>query len=396
MAREWTGKHWLTGEAITVTADNGVITDIRSSGEDTGLWIAPGLIDVQVNGMGGFNLNGRRPSPENLHGTLRALHKAGVTRFCPTIVIGTKEAIIANINAVTRACETDPLADYSVIGIHVEGPFISAEDGPRGAHNAQWVRPPNWDEFLEWQTAANGRIRMVTIAPEWPQALDFIQKLCAHGVIASIGHSAASVDDVQAAVDAGARMATHLGNGSHSFIKRHPNYIWAQLAEDRQWAGLIPDGFHLPPTTLKVMIRVKGSKAILTSDASYLAQMPAGRYATHHGSDVVLESSGLLHLASDPNILSGSAATLRLGVQNVANFGILPLGDAINLASLHPAELFGLADAGVGTLRVGAPADFITYGWDADVVSHTNADAGSAHEMVIANTVSGGELVYAA
>ncbi|TFC77260.1 N-acetylglucosamine-6-phosphate deacetylase [Cryobacterium sp. TMS1-20-1] len=385
MVNTWTGKNWLTGEAVTVTAERGTISGIVPSAEDTDVWIAPGLIDVQVNGMGGFNLNGVAPSPDNLRGTLLALHREGVTRFCPTIVTGTRDGIIANLRAVAEACAADPLVDYSVIGIHVEGPFISHEDGPRGAHNAAWVRDPDWAEFLGWQAAAGGRIRKVTVAPEKPGAIEFIEKLCANGVVAAIGHSAASVEDIQAAVRAGASMSTHLGNGAHPYIKRHPNYIWAQLAEDRLWAGLIPDGFHLPPTTLKVMVKVKGRKAILTSDASYLAQMPAGRYTTHHSTEVILEPDGLLHVASTPDILAGSAATLRVGVQNIANFGIAGLGEAINMASLHPAELFGLADSGVGTLRVGGPADLITYRWD---------EAKGLRELVITETVSGGEPVF--
>jgi N-acetylglucosamine-6-phosphate deacetylase len=386
VAEQWTGRLWSTGEDVRVTAEDGLITDI-SPAPASGQWMAPALIDVQVNGMGGFNLNGDAASVDTVRGTIAALHREGVTRFCPTIVTATEESIVASVASVAQACEQDAAVEHAVLGIHVEGPFISPEDGPRGAHNAEWVRPPDWEEFLRWQDAAGGRIKKVTIAPEWPGAIPFIEKLVATGVIASIGHSAASVEDVWAGVDAGARMATHLGNGAHPLIKRHPNYIWAQLAEDRQWAGLIPDGFHLPPETLKVMIRAKGRKAILTSDASYLAQMPAGRYGTHHGHEVVLEASGKLHLASTEDILAGSALTLRRGVENVANFGILPLGEAIDLATLHPAELFGLAESGVGTLRVGGPADLITYRWDEDA---------PRSELVITGTVSRGELVYAA
>ena len=386
MTHEWTGKNWLTCEVVTVKSEDGTIIEVVQSPDQTDVWIGPGLIDVQVNGMGGFNLNGDNASAENLWGTLKALHREGVTRFCPTIVTGQQERMVESIRAVVEACERDPMADYAVIGIHVEGPFISPEDGPRGAHNPEWVRPPDWKEFLEWQAAAKGRIRKVTVAPETTGAIAFIKNLSEHGIIAAIGHSAASVEDVEAAVHAGATMSTHLGNGAHPYIKRHPNYIWAQLAEDRLWAGLIADGFHLPPSTLKVMIRVKGRKAILTSDASYLAQMPPGRYGTHHGSEVILEPDGLLHVASTRDILAGSASTLRAGVQNVANFGILELGDAINLATLHPAELFGLADSGVGDLRVGGPADLITYRWD---------DSDAPRELVIVKTVFRGEPVFA-
>jgi N-acetylglucosamine-6-phosphate deacetylase len=389
MSQQWTGRHWMTGETVSVKAEGGTVTAVEPSHDPSDVWIAPGLIDVQVNGMGGFNLNGAEASPENLHGTLAALHRGGVTRFCPTIVTATKQRIVNNVRAVADACDADPVAAHAVIGIHIEGPFISHEDGPRGAHNVDWVRDPDWDEFLEWQDAARGLIRKVTVAPERRGAIAFIEKLVEAGVIAAIGHSAASVEDVQAAVRAGATMSTHLGNGAHPYIKRHPNYIWAQLAEESLWAGLIPDGFHLPPTTLKVMIKVKGRKAILTSDASYLAQMRPGTYSTHHGADVVLQESGRLYVAKTPDILAGSAATLQRGVQNVANFGIAPVGEAITMASLHPAELFGLADEGVGTLRAGGPADLITYRW-------VEGDATGQGQLLIESTVSRGETRFAA
>jgi N-acetylglucosamine-6-phosphate deacetylase len=370
-----------------VSAQGGVITDISPSSSSTTEWIAPGLIDIQVNGMGGFNLNGVGVDVDSVKGTLEALHREGVTRFCPTIVTGTKENILANIRTVAMACETSPLVEHAVIGIHIEGPFISREDGPRGAHNPDWVRPPDWDEFLDWQRAAGGRIKQVTVAPETTGAIEFIERLVGSGVVASIGHSAATPDDVRAAVSAGATMSTHLGNGCHVQLRRHPNHIWTQLAEDRQWASFIPDGFHIPADALSVMIRAKGSKAIITSDASYLAQLPAGTYRTHHGADVVLEPDGMLHLASTRDILAGSAATLRTGVKNLANFGIMSVGEAIELASLHPAELFGIHEEGAGTLRVGGAADLILYSW--------TGEQGSG-EMAIHETVSRGELVFAA
>lgn len=387
MTATWSGRFWSTGENITVTSANGVISDISSGAEGTEHWIAPGLIDLQVNGLAGYSFNGSQTTVETVRCTVDALHREGITRFCPTIVTGTTQSMVAALATLASACDDDDIVEYAVLGIHVEGPFISPEDGPRGVHNIDWIRLPDWGEYLAWQTAAGGRIRMVTVAPELPGAIEFIDKLVAHGIVASIGHSAASVGDVKAAIDAGATMATHLGNGSHPMMRRHPNYIWAQLADDRQWAGLIPDGFHLPPETLKVMIRAKGRKAILVSDASPLAQMPPGQYRSHHGTEVVLEPDGRLHPAGLDDILAGSALSLRQGVQNVANFGILPLGEAINLASRHPAELFGLADGGVGTLQVGGPADLVMYTWD---------DRGSPSEMVVSSTVSRGEVVYPA
>ncbi len=387
MDEEWTGRHWRTGEPVTVRAQGGVITDVVAAPGPVSGWIGPGLIDVQVNGMGGFNLNGESPSPDIVVGTVEMLRREGVSRFCPTIVTAPQQRMLASVAAVRQACERDEQIDHAVLGIHVEGPFISPVDGPRGAHNPDWVRLPDWDEFLRWQDAAGGRIAMVTLAPELPGAVDLIRRLAEEGVVAAIGHTAASVADVADAVRAGATMSTHLGNGSHPMIKRHPNYIWAQLAEDRLWAGLIPDGFHLPFDTLDVMIRAKGVKAILTSDASYLAQMPPGRYRTHHGADVVLEADGLLHLSRTRDILAGSAATLRSGVENVARRGISTLGEAIDMASLHPAQLFSLAESGVGGLRVGGPADLITFQSD---------DGPDGAGLVISSTVSKGEVVFAA
>ena len=383
---EWTGRHWRSGRPVRVSGDGGVVTEVVEVAAETGDWLAPALIDVQVNGMGGFNLNGPEARAEDLVGTLQALRREGVGRFCPTVVTAPQQRMLASIAAVRQACESDELVDHAVLGIHVEGPWISPEDGPRGAHNAAWVRVPDWEEFLAWQDAAGGRITMVTLAPELPGAVDLIRRLVDQGVVAAIGHTAADVADVAAAVAAGARMSTHLGNGSHPVIRRHPNYIWAQLAEDRLWAGLIPDGFHLPFDTLDVMVRAKRDKAVLTSDASYLAQMPPGRYSTHHGAEVVLEASGLLHVARTPDILAGSAATLRSGVRNVVREGIATLGEAIDMACLHPAQLFSLDASGVGDLRVDGPADLVRFRWD------EHADGG---DLVVTETVTKGRTVFA-
>jgi N-acetylglucosamine-6-phosphate deacetylase len=385
MKQVWKGKHFSTGESIQVTVEDGKIIQMGATTSETAKhWIAPGLIDVQVNGIGGFDLNSSDSTTETVQGAVRVLQKGGVTRFCPTVVTGTKERILHCIRTIVEACEVDPVVDHAVLGIHVEGPFISPDDGPRGAHNRDWVRNTDWDEFLEWQAAAKGRIRKVTLAPEKPGAIAFIEKLVQSGVVAAIGHTSATEKDIQLAVSAGATMSTHLGNGAHPLIKRHPNYIWAQLAEDRLWAGLIPDGHHLPASTLKVMIRTKGRKAILTSDAVSLAGMQPGRYVTNINRDVILEPNGFLHLASTPDILAGSATPLHIGIGNVARLGICSVGEAINLASLHPAELFNVDGHGVGKLTVGSPADFILY------------DSSQESPFEIRETISDGNVVFKA
>lgn len=382
MEKSWTGKHWLSGKAVTVKVEAGNVVSVTESDQRVEHWIAPGLIDVQLNGIGGFDFNGTDTTVSTVQQIIDVIHKGGITKLCPTVVTGTKERMFHCIRTIADACEADPKVAHAVIGIHVEGPYIAIEDGPRGAHNRNWVRDPDWNEFLAWNEAARGRICKVTLAPEKPGAIPYIQNLRKLGIVASIGHTAATEEQIQAAVNAGATMSTHLGNGAHPQIKRHPNYIWAQLAEDRLWAGLIPDGFHLPMSTLKVMIRTKGRKAILTSDAVALAGMPPGNYHTHINDDVVLEENGFLHLASTPDILAGSATPLHIGVQNVATSGIVSLGEAITMASLHPAELFGLDKKGVGTIQAGSPADFILY------------DQKEDKSWTIVETISNGETVY--
>jgi len=384
MGAYYKGNHWVTGESLKIEVDHGTIVACEPSSHEGDLWIAPGLIDVQVNGIGGFDLNGLDTSVQTVKDVVRVLHEGGVTRFCPTIVTGTKERILHCVRTIAEACSTDPLVNHAVIGIHVEGPFISSVEGPRGAHNKDWVREPDWNEFLEWQDAAQGRICKVTLAPEVPGAIEFISKLTQSGVVAAIGHCDASEQDIQKAVDAGASMSTHLGNGAHPLIKRHPNYIWSQLAQDRLWAGLIGDGHHLPMSTLKVMLRAKGRKAIITSDAVSLAGMPPGSYETHINSAVILEPNGFLHLARTPDILAGSATPLYKALGHIAQQGVCSIGEAITMSTLHPAELFGLDKQGVGTIDVGSQADFIIYSYSDE------------HGLIIHRTISKGVIVYEA
>ncbi|SDM82795.1 N-acetylglucosamine-6-phosphate deacetylase [Paenibacillus sp. yr247] len=164
----------------------------------------------------------------------------------------------------------------SVIGIHLEGPYVSEEDGPRGAHDKAYVRDPDWEEFAQWQEASGHRIRLVTLAPERKGAIHFIKMLKEAGVAVSIGHTCASLDVLEQAVAAGATLSTHLGNASHPVLPRHPNYIWNQLAEDRLWGTFIADGHHLSPAVLKAMLRAKRDQK---------AKVKGYEYSSHIGID---------------------------------------------------------------------------------------------------------------
>src|SRR2546428_12692619 len=220
------GRHPARGIPVEVAIEGDRITRIRDQPDSASpphLWLLPGLVDIQVNGYAGLDLNGPDVDPGVVTRVMRSLQAKGVTRFCPTVCTQSHDQMRRTLRAIAEACRADPRVRYGVAGIHVEGPFISPEDGPRGAHPKQHTRAPDWDEFQRWQDAARGRIRIVTLAPEWPRAIDFIERAAASGVVAAIGHTAAAPARIADASRAGARLSTHLGNGSHAKIDRHPN-----------------------------------------------------------------------------------------------------------------------------------------------------------------------------
>jgi N-acetylglucosamine-6-phosphate deacetylase len=243
-----------------------------------GAWLAPGFVDLQVNGFAGVDYNDPDVTLEGIARSLQALFSTGVTRLLPTVITGAPADMMAAVRKLAEARRQLPEGE-AIAGIHMEGPHISPEDGPRGAHPAQWVRPPDLDEFERMQEAAEGLIRLVTLAPEWPQATRYIEALVSRGVTVAIGHTAATGEQIREAVRAGASVSTHLGNGAHMILPRHPNYIWEQLAEDRLMAGFIVDGIHLPACFLKVALRAKGvDRSFLVTDATAPAGCPPGRY----------------------------------------------------------------------------------------------------------------------
>jgi N-acetylglucosamine-6-phosphate deacetylase len=247
-------------------------------------------------------------------------------------------------------------------GIHVEGPYIGPDDGPRGAHPRQWVRPPDLDEWARWRDATHGLIRLVTLSPHWPEAPHYIETLVAEGVTISIGHTGATTEQINDAVSAGATMSTHLGNGAHAILRRHPNYIWDQLADDRLSAGFIVDGIHLPSSFLKVALRAKTvERSILVTDAAAPAGAAVGRYqlgeqAVDHTPD------GRVVLAGTEK-LAGSALRMDRGIENLMRLGGLSLRDAIQTATINPARATGIPQRQHG-LQEGERADFVVFTYD--------------------------------
>ncbi|MBI4900972.1 MAG: amidohydrolase family protein [Actinobacteria bacterium] len=351
------GRCPATGDVLVVEAKSADIVSVtrRTTRDSTMPWLVPGLVDLQVNGYGGHDVNGAGASPGAISDITHKLATAGVTTWVPTVITASEEAIVASLRAITEACESDPLVARAVPYVHVEGPFLSPEDGPRGAHDRDQIRPLDAAEVARWTRHA--RIGYVTVSPHTDNAPAEIARIVAEGTLVALGHTNASPQQLLAATDAGATLSTHLGNGIFASLPRHPNQIWTQLADDRLAAGLVGDGHHLPPEALTVMVRAKGSgRAFLVSDSVALAGCAPGVYHQPVGGDVELDEAGRLTLVGTP-FLAGSAVNLADVVRYVLGHTPFGLPEVMELASGTPARIIG--DSRRGRIQCGAQADLV-------------------------------------
>lgn len=381
---ELKGRSYINGEPICVTIDGDRISRIdpawpKSNASDWP-WIAPGLLDMQINGHKGIWFCDPNLTSEQVLKVLEAHFAFGITRLCPTLITSSFEAFSAGLTAIRRACESAEWANKMVPGIHLEGPFISSEDGPRGAHPLAQVRPADWDEFQKLQEISGQRIKLVTIAPETGHAEDFIRRAVASGVTVSIGHTGATPEQVTAAVDAGATMSTHLGNGAHGLLRRHPNYIWEQLGDRRLFACVITDGHHLPASVIRSVVRTKSTlHTIITCDSSGLAGCPPGVYQMEAGAIEILPE-GKIVVAANPQFLAGSAQLTDACVSHAIQAAGLTLAEAWNMASRNPARALKFEEQ---RLARGSRADLVQFDY-----------AGPDDHIQIRATIAAGELRY--
>ncbi len=342
--------------------------------------VAPAFFDHQINGFGGVWFSDETLTVEQAVATAESHFQFGITRMFPTLITNSFEALQQGFTALRLACEQKPWVDRMLPGFHLEGPYLSAEDGPRGAHPRDQIRPADWDEFARWQEAAGGRIRLVTVAPEVEGAIDFIRQAVKHNVAISIGHTAASTEDIAAAVDAGATMSTHLGNGAHGMLKRHPNYIWDQLGDERLMASIISDGHHLPESVTRTIVKTKTPlRTIITCDASGLVGYPPGVY--DDGTMAVeIKEDGRIVLAGQDQLLAGSACETDHCVAQLIKATGVRLSEAIDMAGRNPARLLGFDPI---RLRRGSRADMFLFHYQK-----------SEHKFAIATTVVAGEVRF--
>jgi len=354
------GRDVATGLGVEVKFDE-MIDAVTPVDDHPEKYLAPGWVDVQVNGFAGVDYNSPRTSHDEIARSVEVIIATGVTRFYPTVITGSPADMRDALANLARAKDSIPNGD-AMDGFHVEGPHISADDGPRGAHPRRWVRPPDLDEFRRLQEAARGHIRLVTLAPEWPGAPAYIEAVTSEGIVVSIGHTGAEAGEIYDAVSAGATMSTHIGNGSHSILRRHPNYIWDQLAEDRLSASFIVDGIHIPASFLKVALRAKGiSRSVLVTDASSPAGAKPGRYSLGEQA-VDLTADNRVVLAGQDK-LAGSALRMNHGIQNLMTLAGLSLSDAVTMATTNPARVGSVPGRSIG-LAAGDRADFVLFDLD--------------------------------
>jgi len=304
-------------------------------------WRAPSFFDPQINGALGIGFNSPNLNSEGIRTVANVCRGHGIGGFLATVITDSREAIDRAFQTLSLARIADAELARWIPGFHLEGPYIASEDGPRGAHPRQHARDPDWNEFQGWQEAANGLIRMVTLAPERPGAIDFIERAAKSGVIVALGHTNAEAATIRAAVDAGARTSTHLGNGCHAVLPRHENPIWNQLGEDHLWASIIADGHHLPAKVVKCILRAKTpQRLLLTCDAGSLAGLPPGRY-TEWGTELEVLPSGKIVVPGTP-YLAGSGLFTDTCVANIIEMAGITLEEAVELASVQPRGLLGL------------------------------------------------------
>jgi N-acetylglucosamine-6-phosphate deacetylase len=323
-----------SGIPLHVTVEDGIIARVEETEGDTDLYLSAGLVDLQVNGCAGIDLNADSIAVETVVALVDAMLARGVTCFAPTLITAPEEEICRGLHMIAAARRAHPRAAACVPFVHVEGPHISALDGYRGAHPVHAVRPPSIEEFDRWQLAGDGIVGMVTLSPHFSESPEYIAALVTRGVHVAIGHTHASAEQIRRAVDAGARLSTHLG-----------------------------DGYHLPGEVLTAILRAKGvARSILVSDSVALAGMPPGTYTASVGGPVELRPDGRLCLVGS-ELLAGSTASLAQCIGTVVRLTGIPLSDALAMATVNPGRFANNS----GQLAIGSRANLMRFRWNAQV-----------------------------
>lgn len=311
--------------------------------------VIPGFIDLQVNGFGGIDFNDPSTTSEEILWVAEHLFTKGTAGFLPTVVSNDRSVIENNIVTITKAIQRQRNKG-PILGIHLEGPFISKEKGYRGAHHKDYIIDVDHLWFQKLQRLSKGNIRIITLAPESQNAINFIKKISKQVVVA-VGHSNASFQTIKRSEAAGLLMATHFGNGVDSSIHRHDNILFHILASNKLVLSIIPDGHHLPTSFLQMIYNTVPVKRIVAvSDSVKFAGMPPGSYRWLK-SDVELNQHGRLFLKNEPGLLAGSTCTLLAGMNHLAKCTSWSYENLLQIGFYNPLEILGIKSEAIETPR---------------------------------------------
>lgn len=320
--------------------------------------LAPGLIDIHVHGGAGHDV--MEISDESLPMVERLMARHGVTGYCPTTVTAPVDVTLQSLRHLSRAIQSAPARSEVMpgrarpLGIHLEGPFLS--HAQRGVHPPDLLTSASLELFNAMWEAADGRVSVLTIAPEISGAVDLIREASGRGVCVSLGHSNADLGQAYAGIEAGARHATHTFNAMRPLNHRDPGLLGAVLTNRNLSADIIADGIHVDPVVVDVFLRAKGvDGAVLITDGISATGMPEGTYAL--GGLEVKVHDGRCEVNGR---LAGSVLTMDRAVRNMTQFANISFQDSIRLATLNPACVLGVQER-KGVLRVGADADVVVF-----------------------------------
>ena len=337
------------GHIIDIVPEH-LLPQVKDCYDLNGGLLAPGFIDVHVNGAAGALLN-HQPSSQALQTIAQAHREYGTTAFLPTLMTDTREQMVNAVAAVVAAVE---LGVPGILGIHLEGPYLNAKR--KGVHSAKRIRVPSSDEDLNhlFDVFPAHLIKLITLAPERVSP-EFIQRLIRHGMIVSAGHTEASYDQMQIALAHGVTGFTHLFNAMSPMTSREPGVVGAALDHGDSWCGLIVDGHHVHPVTLRQAIKAKAKgKMMLVTDAMHTVGQGAGRFDLM-GSPIVSENGKVTTLNGT---LAGSNLDMASAVRNTEQQVGLKLEEALRMASLYPAQFLQL-DNKIGRIAKGFQADLV-------------------------------------
>lgn len=374
------GLHYMDGKPIRVEITDGKISRIKalpSGSKVPEVYLAPGLIDIQINGYAGVNFSDQELTPAMMEEATRALWKQGVTTYLPTVITRDQERLLKSFSLLSASMDQDKIGK-SIPGFHLEGPYLNPAPGFRGAHPEQYIRPADWEEFAALQESAAQGIKLITVAPEMEGAIPFIRKCTENGLVVSLAHHNAGPEIIDQAVQAGASFSTHLGNGCANEINRHHNPLWPQLSHDGLSISIICDGAHLTREEVRTFYKVKGNEGtILVSDALHFAGLPLGEYQEDGHRYLLTEE---VVKFPDENVLAGAVQPIRKGITRIMDYTGCSLQEAVGMASTNPARIMGLEH--LGRIEQGLRADLILF----------TLEDGKAE---IQETILAGETVYA-